>query len=191
MFQQATINENFTSLFNLREPRRLPTMMNETEFETFYDEHARPLWAYVRRLSDRAEIADDVVQESFMRFLSAQPKSNSNEKAYLYRIATNLTYDYFRGSKRDAKRQADFAASNNEEPAYEPFAANSGLAQVFHQMKMQERALLWLAYVEGHEHAEIAAMLGLKSLSVRVLLFRARRKLANLLETNEPEGSKL
>lgn len=165
--------------------------MNETEFETFYDEHARPLWAYIRRLSDRAEIADDIVQESFMRFLSAQPKSNANEKAYLYRIATNLTYDYFRSSKRDAKRQADFALNVDSEPAYEPFAANSGLSQVFRQMKMQERALLWLAYVEGHEHAEIAGMLGLKSLSVRVLLFRARRKLVNLLEAGESEASKL
>jgi RNA polymerase sigma-70 factor (ECF subfamily) len=56
---------------------------------------------------------------------------------------------------------------------------------------MQERALLWLAYVEGHQHTEIAEMLGLKSLSVRVLLFRARRKLVNLLEAKNLEVNKL
>ncbi len=69
-----------------------------------------------------------------------------------------------------------------EESAYEPFAPESDIGKVFDKLKTQERALLWLAYVEGHDHTEIAAMLGLKSLSVRVLLFRARRKLAGLLD---------
>ncbi len=69
--------------------------------------------------------------------------------------------------------------------------SESGLTEVFHQLKMQERALLWLAYVEGHQHTEIAEMLGLKSLSVRVLLFRARRKLVNLLKAKNLEVNKL
>jgi RNA polymerase sigma-70 factor (ECF subfamily) len=40
---------------------------------------------------------------------------------------------------------------------------------------------MWLAYVEGADHCEIAETLGLREASVRVLLFRARRKLAHLL----------
>jgi RNA polymerase sigma-70 factor (ECF subfamily) len=45
-----------------------------------------------------------------------------------------------------------------------------------------ERSLLWLAYVEGSEHREIAAALGLKQKSIRVLLFRARQKFAQILK---------
>ena len=41
--------------------------------------------------------------------------------------------------------------------------------------------MLWLAYVEGFDHSEIAAALGISEGSVRVLLFRARRKMATLL----------
>lgn len=47
--------------------------------------------------------------------------------------------------------------------------------------RAEERALLWLAYVEGCRHEEIADMLEVKAGSVRVLLFRARRTLTRLL----------
>lgn len=165
------------------ECQRLSSMMNEAKFEAFYNEHSRPLWAYVRRLANNTEIADDVMQESFLRFLGAVLRPDVNEKAYLYRIATNLVYDHFRRHSREAKRQMNFAADKKKEESYESFAPEGELAEVLGKLKMQERALLWLAYVEGHDHKEIAEMLGLKSLSVRVLLFRARQKLAGLLET--------
>ena len=127
-----------------------------------------------------------------MRFLGAALPAKTNEKAYLYRIATNLVYDYFRRHQREIKRQANFDSNLLETAAsYEPFAPESGLTEIFEKLKLQERALLSLAYDEGYEHREIAEMLGLKSLSVRVLLFRARRKLANLLDANNFEVKKL
>lgn len=183
MFEAALIKNlpKFASLTR----GELPPPMNEAEFENFYREHSRPLWAYIRRVADSAEIADDVTQESFIKFLGATARTDENQKAYLYRIATNLTYDYFRRQKRETKRQS--AAPSYQEPAYEPFAPESDLAAVFERLNMQERSLLWLAYVEGQQHDDIAAMLGLKSLSVRVLLFRAKRKLAGLLDTQNNE----
>jgi RNA polymerase sigma-70 factor (ECF subfamily) len=52
---------------------------------------------------------------------------------------------------------------------------------VFAQLKPQEQSLLWLAYVEGFDHREIASTLQLKEGSIRVLLFRARKRLADML----------
>jgi RNA polymerase sigma-70 factor (ECF subfamily) len=49
------------------------------------------------------------------------------------------------------------------------------------RMRPRERQLLWLAYAEGYTHREIAEVTGLASASIRLLLFRARRKIANLL----------
>jgi RNA polymerase sigma-70 factor, ECF subfamily len=43
--------------------------------------------------------------------------------------------------------------------------------------------MLWLAYVEGSSHREIAAALGLRAASIRSMLFRARRRLADKLRT--------
>jgi RNA polymerase sigma-70 factor, ECF subfamily len=42
--------------------------------------------------------------------------------------------------------------------------------------------MLWLAYAEGASHQEIASVLGLRPASMKLLLFRARRRLAALLE---------
>jgi RNA polymerase sigma-70 factor (ECF subfamily) len=49
------------------------------------------------------------------------------------------------------------------------------------QLKPRERELLWLAYVEGMSHAEIAAATGLRVMSIRILLYRARRKASQFL----------
>jgi RNA polymerase sigma-70 factor (ECF subfamily) len=55
------------------------------------------------------------------------------------------------------------------------------LARSMARLKPRERELLWLAYAQGSSHREIAEALGLKTGSVKLLLFRARRRLAALL----------
>lgn len=50
------------------------------------------------------------------------------------------------------------------------------------QMRPRDRQLLWLAYAEGYSHHEIAEITGLASASIRLLLFRARRKMECLLK---------
>jgi DNA-binding NarL/FixJ family response regulator len=54
----------------------------------------------------------------------------------------------------------------------------------FQKLKPRERALLWLAYVEGYAHNEIAGTLDLNEKSIKVLLFRARRNLERILRQN-------
>jgi len=68
------------------------------------------------------------------------------------------------------------------EPAANP-RGDSDALRLFRRLKPQEQLLLWLAYVEGFEHREIAAALGVGEKSVRVLLFRARKKLGHALES--------
>ena len=54
--------------------------------------------------------------------------------------------------------------------------------RAFGRLKPRERALLWLAYANGSSHHEIADVLGVKTGSIKLLLFRARRKLAAALQ---------
>ena len=56
------------------------------------------------------------------------------------------------------------------------------------QLRLRDRQLLWLAYAEGYSHREIAEVTGLASASIRLLLFRARRKIAALLRDQNPQG---
>jgi RNA polymerase sigma-70 factor, ECF subfamily len=62
------------------------------------------------------------------------------------------------------------------------------MRQAFRSLKSRERQLLWLAYVEGSSHKEIADSTGLKAGSIRLLLFRARRKLAGLIGVRQKDS---
>ena len=167
--------------------------MDSESFAGFYERSARPLWAYLTRVSGDPALADDLMQDSYVRFLSAArpPRREEGEIAsrrYLFRIATNLLRDHWR---------RPHSASLEDLPE-EFFAARCDAAQkdsvamltpAMARMKPRERQLLWLAHAEGYSHQEIAEVTGLGSASIRLLLFRARRKIARLLR--EPASSAL
>ena len=70
--------------------------MDNDAFAGFYERSARPLWAYLARVSGDLALADDLMQESFVRFLcAARPELSLAEgevaaRRYLFRIGTNL-----------------------------------------------------------------------------------------------------
>ena len=165
--------------------------MDEASFRLFYQQSAPRLFAYLLRVCGERSLAEDLLQEAFCRFLaSTLPEMNEAEqRSYLFRIATNLLRDRWR------RHQEGPIAVSLPEPASGPpqLEKQLGLRKAFQQLKVRERQLLWLAYVEGSNHKEIAALTGLRHTSVRLLLFRARRKLANLIRTGasvETEHSK-
>jgi RNA polymerase sigma-70 factor (ECF subfamily) len=159
--------------------------MDEEEFREFYARTARPLHGYLRHISGSATLADDLLQESYYRFLRAKlPAMTADQsKSYLFRIAGNLMRDHLRGAKhRDLPASdAALAAVPGDERADERAGTSADFGRVFSQLKPRYRELLWLAYVEGSSHEEIARVAGLKTQSVRPLLFRAREKLIGLL----------
>ena len=70
------------------------------------------------------------------------------------------------------------------EPVTPPmrYEDDAAVEKIFAELKPRDRALLWLAYVEGESHDEIATSLGVRRRGVRVMLFRARRRLRDLLQ---------
>jgi RNA polymerase sigma-70 factor, ECF subfamily len=160
-------------------------LLSETEFHSLYRQHARALWAYLYRLTGNAADADDLVQESFCRRLATplQTRDEGQLRAWLFRVATNAATDHWRRGGRASKRTeplTDASPVTGSPDHGEAVALRTDMARTFRELKPQERVLLWLAHVEGHSHAEIAGTLGLKAASVPVLLFRARRRLADL-----------
>ncbi len=165
--------------------------MDEATFEQFYRETARPLWSYIYRVSGgNASLSDDLTQDAFCRFLRAPAREldHSQMKSYLYKIATNLLRDHWRQTKRES--QLDQESEGPEDVAAGEASLGVDFERVFQRLKPQEQTLLWLAYVEGSEHREIARALDLKEKSVRVLLFRARKRLAGLLGQDDKDAGR-
>jgi len=160
-------------------------VMTEDEFRLFYDRNARPLWAYLSRITGDRQAADDLLQESFYRFLRASValESDAHRKHYLFRIATNLVRDGYRQSKtrpNTIEHDVELIAARVDRGGARA-EVRVDLNRAMAQLKPRERAMVWMAYAQGSSHREIAAVVGIKSESVKPLLFRARRKLAELL----------
>ena len=119
-----------------------------------------------------------------MRFLKANiaGRSDAECKSYLYRIATNLVTDHYRKVRREVEEPADIVSP---ERLGDDVQQRSDVQRVFGQLNEKERGLLWMAYVEGSSHREIAEAIEVKEQSVRPMLFRARQKLAGLLRKME------
>lgn len=163
--------------------------MDEQSFRTFYERTARPLWSYLYRSSGNAALADDLVQESYYRFLRVRFSEMNQEymKNYLFRIATNLLRDHWRHAKVEpaatpaAEEAHELRAAAGAGRGAGEAAVQSDVMRIMQDLKPRERELLWLAYVEGSSHREIAQVVGLREQSIRSLLFRARNKFAKML----------
>jgi RNA polymerase sigma-70 factor (ECF subfamily) len=164
--------------------------MDEDTFRALYDRTSRALWAYLSRLTGNPDAADDLLQETYYRFLRAQGRyeSEAHRRNSLFRIATNLARDGWRrgaharlvplpdAAQGELRAQVDVAGDAQR---------RTDLARAMLQLTPRERAMLWLAYAHGSSHRDIASTVGVKAASVKLLLFRARRKLAVVIRNGD------
>jgi len=172
-------------------------VMDEEAFRGFYDRNARGVWAYLSRVTGDRQLADDLLQEAFYRFLRAASNrpadrdrfdSEAHRRNSLYKIATNLATDARRRSFTrpaavvtgdDVERLSDARNGGGDHGA--DVARRTDVDRAMSQLRPRDRAMLWMAYAEGASHDEIAGAIGVQPSSMKLLLFRARRRMAELL----------
>jgi RNA polymerase sigma-70 factor (ECF subfamily) len=158
--------------------------MDEDAFRAFYDRTARMLLAYLSRVTGDRQIAHDLLQETYYRFLRARGEydSEAHRRNSLFRIASNLARDNYRRHRvKNVEVSAASEATLTDASNAATAERRADLHRAMSKLRPRDRELLWLAYAQGSSHREIAASLGLKAGSIKLLLFRARRRLADLL----------
>lgn len=151
----------------------------EDEFRAFYERTARPLRAYLYRMTRDLSRADDILQESYLRYLQANlpdGMTGQHRKNYLFRIATNLLHDAAKTG--DTKELTDCTAQSDVTAELE---WQQDSARLLHQLTPRQRELLWLAYVEKFTHKEIAGMIGVGAASIAPMLAKARERFSEIL----------
>ena len=122
-------------------------VMDEEAFRAFYDRTARPLWAYLSRLTGDRQAADDLLQEAYYRFLRARAhhEDDHHRRNSLFRIATNLARDRHRRlsgvhnvSLEDHELHSDAHGASRVE-------RRADLHRAMQQLRPRDRELLWLA----------------------------------------------
>src|SRR5262245_45504635 len=99
LFRDATVADvERLRLEALATDREVAFQMDEATFRAFYDRTSRAVWGYLSRITGDRQAADDLLQETYYRFLRAGSayESESHRRNALFRIATNLARDAHR-----------------------------------------------------------------------------------------------
>jgi RNA polymerase sigma-70 factor (ECF subfamily) len=154
-------------------------------FHDLYSRYAGDVYRFAHWLSGNSHDAQDITAETFVRAWTApqEPRLES-VKAYLFTIARNLHRKQWRRTMRhealdetmpDPAAAPDEAAANHEE-------FQQTLAAV-HALPEMDRTVLLLRAEEDLSYEDIAAITGLSVTAAKVKVFRARAKLAALLQS--------
>ncbi len=162
-------------------------------FPTFYERYRRPIHAYVFRMLNSQEDANDVTQEVFVRVFKAWDRLRDREKLspWLYRLATNLAIDLLRRRKRLSwqslirYRTGDHQSEGGvEDGASSLLRGSGGIPEIFERehihlvlasMPKKYVIVLLLNAAQGVPYQEVGAMVGISPTAAATRLSRAKK----------------
>jgi len=167
-------------------------------FEELYKRYGSRLYTVAYRITGSAADAEDLVQDMFLQVFR-RLESFRGEAAlgtWLHRLAINTCLDFVRSKQGRRQRVTDAADDLDalESPASGPWRAEAALDRMdleraIAQLPPSYRRAFLLHDVEGLEHHEIGAALGIAEGTSKSLLFKARMRLRSLLRGREIAGA--
>jgi RNA polymerase sigma-70 factor (ECF subfamily) len=147
-----------------------------TAFNVLYREQAPRLYAFLRRMTQDTQAAEDILQETFAEFWKRPGKyapDSGSLRAWLFGISRKRAADWWR--KRDP-----VAREPEEPPSACHVEISSMIDDAMARLPEQQRMLLWLREVEGQSYEELAEVLEIPVGTVRSRLFGAREALRRI-----------
>ena len=149
-----------------------------------YLQYRQGLLIYLCSLCADKNLAEDLLQETFVKAFFSLPQHHTNVRAWLYVVGRNLYFDYRKKSNRltaDEDHLHRQASPGLEETLIrdEKYLA---LYDALQKLEERKREILILQYFSDLTHKEIAAVLNIRPDYVRVLGCRAKKELKVLME---------
>jgi len=132
-----------------------------------------------RRLADAAD-AEDVAQETFVRAYDHLDRYDATRSfsTWLFAIGKNVAANHaIARTRRDAHERDSGAAGDAAGDAVDAAAAGDLWQRAQAILRPDAYRILWLRYAQGMSVREVATELGRSSVAIKVMLFRARRRL--------------
>jgi RNA polymerase sigma-70 factor, ECF subfamily len=164
-------------------------------FRELVERHSRAVYRVAYRITGRAEDAEDVVQETFLRAYRQLDRfeARSNFGTWLHRIAANCSVDLLRGRpRREMNEETEtlerLGGGDTHGALPSPERALLGrqiadrVAQALDRLSDMERAAFTLRHFEGLSIEEISRALGLRTSATKHSIFRAVKKMRHELK---------
>ncbi len=165
---------------------------DQQAFSYLYDNYAAALNGIIYRMVEERELAEDILQEAFIRIWNNFP-SYDNTKGRLFtwmlNLTRNLTIDTLRskGYKKQAKISRDENSVSNiaqDSRVAERFDT-IGLRKQLDNLKPEQRSIIDLAYFNGYTQEEIAEQLAIPLGTVKTRMRTAILELRKILKDHQ------
>lgn len=152
-------------------------------FEQIVRDYAAPLMRFIYSRVRCPADAEDICQETFLKAFRSRDSfdGQSSLKTWLFSIAYHETVSFLR--KKKLPTSDSFGLLSAKAPSPEPEDRDG--ENIWHwarELPAEQYTLLWLKYKEELSTEEIARILRKSRLNTRVMLHRARRRLAEILQ---------
>jgi RNA polymerase sigma-70 factor (ECF subfamily) len=157
-----------------------------------YDRYAEPIYRYLYRLIGSAQVAEDLTGEAFVRFLYAlgsRKAPRGQLRGWLYRVAHNLAMDYFRKQSKMGFVDLDeelLAGTHSPTTMLEQQQREQRVRWAIRQLTTTQQQVILLRFGEDLPISDVGKLLGKSEGSIKLLQYRAIRRLQKLLEGEDP-----
>lgn len=167
--------------------------MDKDLLRKLYQRYERELYLYLFSLCGNRSLAEDLLQETFLKALLSLSDEHTNMRAWFYMVARNLYYNYYRREKEvlsmeELPESAEGKTAGTSDEVLERLIAEERrrkLYQALGALDGKKREVLEMQYFGDLSQKEIAAVLHLTPENVRVLSYRAKRELKAYMEEND------
>lgn len=166
-------------------------------FSDLVHRYHNPLFGYLMRMLHHRELAEDCLQETFLRVhkKGRTYRTGAKFKSWLFTIATRIAIDTLRKNRRALETQSLDHTAPVEAPAASPdeeavrSETRETIRAAVESLPPKQRAALILSYYQGHTYSEVADIMGCSLGTIKTHMSRALKKLATILPA--PEGGSL
>lgn len=147
-------------------------------WDELYKRHYTELLKYCTAACRDREMAEDLVQETFLKALqnpdTMEDLGLCQRRAWLFRTMKNLFYDRYRRAVLESRHLQTLDA---DAAAFDPGIQRVENELVLNSLTPEDRMLFQMRYIEGYNASEISEMLGVPTGTVRARLSRCRKQL--------------
>lgn len=156
--------------------------MEKDSLEKLYESYGKEIYFYIYSICGSRTMAEDLVQETFLKAILSLSESHSNMRAWLYRVAKNLCFNEMKRKK--TKVQNEYTETDIVMDEVIRNEQRKRLIKAVNSLGLRQREIIYLQYFGRVKLKEAAKILGITYENARVLSHRAKKELRKYMEEN-------
>lgn len=158
--------------------------MKSTAWENLFKKYYNEALLYVFSFCHNRALAEDVVQEAYMRAIRSIDEEKDGFKFWLFKVCRNLYFDTLRKNKKVEAITSDMPSNESLVDDVIQKDEYRALYKAISLLKEDFREIVRLYYFDSMSVKEIASIVDESVDNVKIKLYRARLKLKDILEAN-------